>query len=96
MGHKLKKEVTMKQKRQELEELYAELAEVEAATGVDIQEYLRKYNCDEKAEIVGMLKESIDEVEREISAESEYDYTEEELEAERTQLCLSQGLSRWC
>lgn len=95
MGHKLKKEVTMKQKRQELEELYAELAEVEAATGVDIQEYLRKHNCDEKDEIVGMIKESIDEVESEISG-SEYDYTEEELEAERTQLCLSQGLSRWC
>lgn len=96
MGHKLKKEVTMKQKRQELEELYAELAEVEAATEGDIQEYLRKYNYDEKGEVVGMLKESIDEVEREISSESEYDYTEEELEAERTQLCLSQGLSRWC
>lgn len=94
MGHKLKKEVTMKQKRQELEELYAELAEVEAATGVEVQEYLRKYNCDEKDEIVQILKESIDELEAELT---ECDYTsEEELEAEYTQICLLQGLSRWC
>lgn len=30
------------------------------------------------------------------SAEDEFDYTEEELEAERAALCISQGMSRYC
>lgn len=46
-------------------------------------------NVDTKDEAIQGVLESIE-------VESEYDYTENELEEERGCLCLSQGLSRYC
>lgn len=47
------------------------------------------YNVDTKDEAIQGVLESVE-------PESDYDYTDEELEEERTNLCLSQGLSRYC
>lgn len=47
------------------------------------------YNVDTKDEAIQGVLESIE-------VKPEYDYTENELEAERTYLCMSQGLSRYC
>lgn len=47
------------------------------------------YNVDTKDEAIQGVLESIE-------VEPEYDYTENELEEERSCLCLSQGLSRYC
>lgn len=78
-------------KLNELDSLYAELAEVEASG----ETYLPKYGYAAKDEIIMLIREDIAETEREMEEES-YGYTDEELEEERMQLCSSQGLARWC
>lgn len=45
------------------------------------------YNVDTKEEAIQVVLETIE-------VEPEYDYTDDELEAEREYLCMSQGLSR--
>lgn len=74
----------------ELDELRAELAEVEAMSDAEVCE---AFNADSKAEYVGILLWEISRLEAE---DVEFDYTEMELEAERSALCESQGLARWC
>lgn len=75
----------------ELAQLEAELAKVNACE----LEYLPDYGFSSKAEIIAEIEADIKEVEAEMSA-NEFDYTDEELEYERTQLCYSLGLSRYC
>lgn len=76
---------------QELEQLEVELAEVKACE----LEYLPDYGYSSKAEIIAEIEADLKEVKAEISA-NEFDYTDEELEYERTQLCCSLGISRYC
>lgn len=75
----------------ELEELRAELKEVESSN----LEYLPNYGYSSKEEVIELIKEDISELETKI-AESQCDYTSEELEYERTQLCISLGIPRFC
>jgi len=51
----------------------------------------RKLSAKEKKEL-----EERDKVLRQISCRYRYGYTDEEFEEERTNLCISQGLSRYC
>lgn len=75
----------------ELERLEAELAHVKA-TGL---EYLPEYGYSPREEIIDLIEQDILDVKAEMS-ELENSYTDEELENERTMLCLSQGISRYC
>lgn len=76
---------------EELAQLEAELKEVQACE----LEYLPNYGYSSKREIIEEIKLDIKIVKDEISA-NEFDYTDEELEYERTQLCYSFGISRYC
>lgn len=76
---------------QELAQLEAKLEEVKACE----LEYLPNYGYSSKTEIIEEIELDIEDAKAEISA-NEFDYTDEELECERTQLCLSLGLSRYC
>lgn len=76
---------------QELAQLEAELEEVKACE----LEYLPNYGYSSKAEIIELILEDIESVKAELSA-NEFDYTDEELECERTHLCMSLGISRYC
>ena len=76
---------------QELAQLEAELAKVKVCE----LEYLPDYGYSSKAEIIKEIELDIKEVKAEISA-NEFDYTDEELEYERTRLCYSLGLPRYC
>lgn len=76
---------------QELAQLEAELAKVKACE----LEYLPNYGHSPKTEIIKEIELDIKEVKAEISA-NEFDYADEELEYERTQLCCSLGISRYC
>ena len=76
---------------QELAQLEAELEEVKACE----LEYLPNYGYSSKAEIIKEIELDIKDVKAEIKA-NEFDYSDEELEYERTQLCCSLGISRYC
>ena len=76
---------------EELAQLETELKEVQSCE----LEYLPNYGYSPKAEIIEEINKDIEAVRAEISA-NEYDYTDEELEHERTQLCYSLGMSRYC
>lgn len=76
---------------QELAQLEAELAKVLVCE----LEYLPNYGYSPKAEIINLIEEDIESVKAEISA-NEFDYTDDELECERTQLCMSLGIARIC
>lgn len=76
---------------QELAQLEAELEEVRSCE----LEYLPQYGYSSKEEIIQLIQEDIRELESGLS-DNESDYTDEELELERTQLCISQGISRYC
>lgn len=75
----------------ELAQLEAELKEVQACE----LEYLPNYGYSSKIEIIELIEEDIKALKAGISA-NEFDYTDEELEYERTQLCYSFGISRYC
>lgn len=75
----------------ELEQLEIELEEVERST----LEYLPKYGYSPKEEILQLIKEEIDKIKAE-RASNEFDYMDDELEYERTHLCMSLGISRYC
>lgn len=75
----------------EIEELYDELRRVELCP----LDYLPDYGYSPKEEVIQLIKEDIQEAENELYS-NECDYTDEELEKERTQLCVSQGISRFC
>lgn len=71
----------------ELRNLYKELDDVKNS---DLK-YLPKYGYQRKDDIIQLTEEDIEELENEI-----YSYTDEELEEERTSLCMSLGISRFC
>ena len=76
---------------QELAQLEAELAKVMACE----LEYLPDYGYSSQTKIIAEIEADIKEVKAEISA-NEFDYTDDELEYERTQLCCSLGIARYC
>ncbi len=76
---------------EELACLEAELQKVKACE----LDYLPDYGYSSKSEIVKLIEDDIEELKAEKSA-NEFDYTDEELEYERTQLCCSLGISRYC
>ena len=75
-----------------LDDLYSE---VESIKDMTEEEAKRAYNVDSKDEILAILYEEITALEEEYEEQC-FDYTLEELEAERTSLCLSQGMARYC
>lgn len=75
----------------ELEELYKELNDVRACE----LEYLPRYGYSPKEEVIQLIEEDIEELRTELEC-NQYDYTPDELEDERTALCISQGISRRC
>lgn len=84
---------------EELYELEEELKKVESCE----LEYLPEYGYSSKGEIIQLIKEDISDVKEEInrnlkkcSSKISSKYTNESLEEERTNLCLAQGLSRYC
>lgn len=72
----------------DIDELKEELEEV---LNMPDSEVCERYNVDEKSEAIEAIRDEIRSLEKE-----EFDTTEEELERERTFLCLSQGISRFC
>lgn len=76
---------------EELAQLEAELKEVQACE----MEYLPNYGYSSKSEIIELIEEDVKALKAELSA-NEFDYTDEELECERTQLCYSLAIPRYC
>lgn len=83
----------------ELLQLEVELKKVESSN----LEYLPEYGHSPKEEIIQLIKEDISDVKKEIDMNLQLEtsgisseYTEKNLEEERTNLCLIQGLSRYC
>ena len=76
---------------EELAQLEAELKEVQTCE----LEYLPDYGYSSTAEIIAEIEADLKEVKAEIST-NDFDYTDEELECERIQLCMSLGISRYC
>ncbi|MCS3166801.1 hypothetical protein NXW62_19130 [Bacteroides fragilis] len=83
----------------ELLQLEVELKKVESSN----LEYLPEYGYSPKEEIIQLIKEDISDVKKEIDMNLQLEtsgisseYTEKNLEEERTNLCLIQGLSRYC
>lgn len=58
-------------------------------------EYLPQYGYSHKDEIIALIEEDIRKLKEERD-NNVYDYSDYDLEEERIQLCLSQGLSRFC
>lgn len=84
----------------ELNALYIELDEVERMTEAEV---MTAYNADSKDEIIELIRQEIESLCK--TSRQNYtnehhapdcDRTDEELEQERTDLCCSQGLSRYC
>ena len=80
----------------ELLQLEVELKKVESSN----LEYLPEYGYSPKEEIIQLIKEDISDVKKEIDINLQLEtsgisseYTEKNLEEERTNLCLIQGLS---
>lgn len=85
--------------RNPLEELYAELECVEQMTEAQV---MAAYNADSKDEIIELILEDIESARREAHrnpSDEHRDHDDEgddHLEEERTALCISQGLARYC
>lgn len=58
-------------------------------------EYLPQYGYSPKGEIIALIDKDIGKLKEERD-NNVYDYDDYDLEEERIQLCLSQGLSRFC
>lgn len=58
-------------------------------------EYLPQYGYSSKDEIIALIEKDIRKLKEERD-NNVYDYDDYDLEEERIQLCLSQGLSRFC
>lgn len=76
---------------EKLAQLEAELKEVQDCE----LEYLPNYGYSPKSEIIEEIELDIKSLKAEIKA-NEFDYSDEELECERTQLCYSLGMARYC
>lgn len=72
--------------------LYTELEHAMAMTEEEVR---AAYHADSKEEIIALIREEIDFLERESNARTHFD-EEDEQEEERLSICLSQGLSRYC
>ena len=78
----------------ELDELYKELDIVQSMSEDAV---CMRFNVDSKQEYIDMLNEDIDRLEDAMDDMSvDDDYDDYELERERTALCNSQGISRFC
>ena len=78
----------------ELDELYKELDIVQSMSEDAV---CMRFNVDSKQEYIDMLNEDIDRLEDAMDDMSgDDDYDDYELERERTTLCISQGISRFC
>ncbi|WP_298072335.1 hypothetical protein [uncultured Bacteroides sp.] len=75
----------------ELEELYTELEKVKSSA----DEYLPEYGYSHKDEVIQLIEEDIEDLENEMN-NSEYFCSDDEIEMERTSLCMSLGISRYC
>lgn len=82
----------MRELEEMLCQLYQELRSLDLMTD---EEACRCWNTDSKDDIRQAIQEDIEEIEN-ILENPEYDYTDDELEDERTALCHSQGLARYC
>lgn len=86
-----------------LDELYNEM---EAVLNMPRAEVMAAYNADSKEEIVELIREEILQLENSTYPhvhtlilpfwEEDEEEADKELERERAQTCLSQGLSRYC
>ena len=75
-----------------IRELEAELEEVMASE----LKFLPNYGYSPKEEMIEIIQKEIDEAyEREMQKQDSYS-DDDELEKERTYLCVSQGISRYC
>lgn len=75
-----------------IRELEAELEEVMASE----LKFLPNYGYSPKEEMIEIIQKEIDEAyEREMQKQDSYS-DDDELEKERTYLCISQGISRYC
>lgn len=78
---------------EQLKTLYAELEEVQSCP----LDYLPRYGYQAKEEVIQLIKEDIEEVKLELAfQDQEEDCDDEELEAERTSLCMQLGIPRYC
>ena len=78
----------------ELDELYKELDIVQSMSEDAV---CMRFNVDSKQEYIDMLNEDIHRLEDAMDDMScDDDYDDYELERERTALCISQGISRFC
>lgn len=76
------------------QELSALQAELEAVRATPL-EYLPQYGYSPKDEVIQLIQEDIDDLQQRIY-EAEDLITQAQQEDERTSLCLSQGLPRFC
>lgn len=72
--------------------LYDELATVK---DMSFKQACKAYNVDYKREAIALIKDEINKIESDLE-DIAYDYTDEELEDERQQICHVQGISRYC
>ena len=76
-----------------IRELEAELEEVMASE----LKFLPNYGYSPKEEMIEIIQKEIDEAyEREMQKQDSYSDDDNEIEKERTYLCISQGISRYC
>lgn len=66
--------------------------ELEKVMGMTEQQVMEAYNADNKQDIIDLIQDDMNQC----SDPEEYDYTDRELEEERSSLCRIQGLSRFC
>lgn len=84
------KRTRSKAMNEELAQLEAELKEVQSYE----LEYLPNYGYSSKSEIIYLIEKDLKALKAKISA-NEFDYTDEELEYERNQLCNSLVITRF-
>lgn len=77
--------------QEELDRIMEELEEVRSSP----LEYLPEYGYSYKDEVASILEDEIKRIKTEIE-ENTYDYTDDELENERTTICLQLGIPRFC
>ena len=76
------------------EELVRLEAELEKVKGCGVK-YLPEYGFSSKEEIMQLIQEDINELRSEMEC-IQKDYATDELEEERTRLCILQGIPRYC
>jgi hypothetical protein len=75
-----------------IRELEAELEEVMASE----LKFLPNYGYSPKEEMIEIIQKEIDEAYEREKQKQDYYSDDDELEKERTYLCVSQGISRYC